>query len=304
METNYGYCCINMTLKQESNIYVGRKMIKKTFQQRGIKYASELALANIRDLVEIIKWNHKHGITLYRMSSDMFPWMSEYELTDLPDYRKISTLLRGIGILAAKYGQRLTFHPGPFNVLSSPNSNVVNKAIKDLRQHGEIMDIIGLPRSPYAAINIHIGGTYGDKEETKLRFARNFKLLPDCAASRLVIENDDKPAQYSVQDLVDIHTMTGATPVTFDYHHHRCYGDPMPEEQALKLAASTWPKNVRQLCHYSSAKKLHEDSSAIIRAHADYVYETINDYGMALDIELEAKAKELALIQFINNQKC
>ena len=35
------------------------------------------------------------------------------------------------------------------------------------------------------------------------------------------------------------------------------------------------------------------------RAHADYIYEEINDYGLDLDIELEAKAKELALLQYV-----
>lgn len=301
MSTRYGYCCINMTLKKESNIYVGRKMIKRTFQEKGISYASELAADNIRDMIEIIKWNHRNGITLYRMSSDMFPWMSEYEFTDLPNYKTIKNLLKGAGQLAKSYGQRLTFHPGPFNVLASPNENVVKKALKDLRQHSEIMDMLELPQSPEAAINIHIGGTYDDKEATKKRFAKNFKRLVPGAANRLVIENDDKTAQYSVQDLYDIHLLTGKTPITFDYHHHWCYEDPMPEEDALKLAAKTWPKGIRQLCHYSSCKQIYEDESqGNKRAHADYVYDYINTYGMDLDIELEAKAKELALLQYVN----
>jgi UV DNA damage repair endonuclease len=72
----------------------------------------------------------------------------------------------------------------------------------------------------------------------------------------------------------------------------------MPEEDALRLASKTWPKGIRQLCHYSSAKKIHEDPSVIIRAHADYVYEKIETYNMDLDIELEVKAKELALIKY------
>ena len=301
MSVRYGYCCINMTLKKESNIYVGRKMIKRTFAEKGIEYASELAAANIRDMIEIIKWNHRQGITLYRMSSDMFPWMSEYEFIEMPNYKTIKNLMKGAGQLAKSYGQRLTFHPGPFNVLASPNENVVKKALKDLRQHSEIMDMLGLPQSPEAAINIHIGGTYDDKEATKKRFAKNFKRLVPGAANRLVIENDDKTAQYSVQDLYDIHLLTGKTPITFDYHHHWCYEDPMPEEEALKLAAKTWPKGIRQLCHYSSCKQIHEDATqGNKRAHADYVYDYINTYGMELDIELEAKAKELALQQYVN----
>jgi UV DNA damage endonuclease len=122
-------------------------------------------------------------------------------------------------------------------------------------------------------------------------------LLSPSAQSRLILENDDKPAQYSVNDLYRIYQSIG-TPITFDYHHHRCYEDPMPEEEAIRLAASTWPEGIRQLCHYSSAKKLHEDSTAIIRAHADYLYEPINTYGMEIDIEIEAKAKELALQKY------
>lgn len=298
--TEYGYCCINMTLKAQRNVYVGRKMIKKTFDEKGIVGASLLAEANIRDMIEILVWNKIKGLKLYRMSSDMFPWMSEYELENLPNISAIKGLLLEAGEIARQSGQRLTFHPGPFNVISSPSEPLVKKAIKDLSQHGQIMDWMGLPRTQFSAINIHVGGTYGDKEATKARFAENFKRLPESAASRLVLENDDKAAQYSVQDLVDIHKLTGATPVTFDYHHHWCYKDPMSEEQALKLAASTWPKSVKQLCHYSSCKKIYEDESTNnIRAHADYIYEPINDYGLNLDIELEAKAKERALFQYV-----
>lgn len=273
-------------------------MIKRTFEAKGIKYAGELAEANVRDMVEIIKWNNQHGVKMYRMSSNMFPWMSEYELEDLPNWQTIKNLLKGAGTLAQKYGQRITFHPGQFNILCSPKPDVVEKAIKELRQHGEIMDYMGLPRTHEAPINIHVGGTYGDKPSAIKRFIENFPRLDDCVKSRLVLENDDKPAQYSVSDLYEIWQSCG-TPITFDYHHHRCYNDLMPEKEALELAAKTWPKGIRQLCHYSSAKKLHEDESVIMRAHADYIYEEIDNYDMELDIELEAKAKELALQEYM-----
>jgi UV DNA damage endonuclease len=296
MGANYGYCCINLTL-DKAGIKIGRSMIKKTFDAKGIKYAGELAEANIRDMIEIIKWNNDNDVKVYRMSSSMFPWMSEYELTDLPNWSTISNLLKGAGTLVQKYGQRVGFHPGQFCVLPSPNQKTVNNSIKELDQHAFIMDTMGLPINQQYSMNIHVGGSYGDKEAAIQRFIDNFKLLSPSAQSRLVLENDDKPAQYSVSDLYRIYQAIG-TPITFDYHHHRCYEDPMPEQDALQLAASTWPKGIRQLCHYSSAKKLHEDSSAIIRAHADYLYEYIETYGMELDIEIEAKAKELALQKY------
>ena len=296
-KANYGYCCINLTLQKDHDIKIGRSMIKRTFTAKGIKYAGELAEANVRDLIEIIKWNHKQGINVYRMSSSMFPWMSEYELTDLPNWQTISNLLKGAGTLVQKYGQRVGFHPGQFCVLPSPTPKVVTSAIRELDQSALILDAMGLPQNHTYSMNIHVGGSYGDKDAAKQRFVDNFKRLSPSAQARLVLENDDKPAQYSVEDLYEIYEKTNI-PITFDYHHHRCYEDPMPEEDALKLCAKTWPKGIRQLCHYSSSKKLHEDESVILRAHADYIYEKIETYNMDIDIELEVKAKELALIKY------
>ena len=296
-KANYGYCCINLTLQKDHDIKIGRSMIKRTFTAKGIKYAGELAEANVRDLIEIIKWNHKQGINVYRMSSSMFPWMSEYELTDLPNWQTISNLLKGAGTLVQKYGQRVGFHPGQFCVLPSPTPKVVTSAIRELDQSALILDAMGLPQNHTYSMNIHVGGSYGDKDAAKQRFVDNFKRLSPSAQARLVLENDDKPAQYGVEDLYEIYEKTNI-PITFDYHHHRCYEDPMPEEDALKLCAKTWPKGIRQLCHYSSSKKLHEDESVILRAHADYIYEKIETYNMDIDIELEVKAKELALIKY------
>lgn len=291
-ETNFGYCCINLELGKQK-VTTNRSMVKRTFEAKGIEYASELALQNVRDLARIISWNHQHGVKLYRMSSDIFPWMSEYELKDLPDYERISNILKGAGKIAKTTGQRITFHPGHFCVIASTNQDVVTKSIKDLNQHGEIMDLMDLPRTPYAAINIHVNTTQGGKDVAIERFAANFQVLDESVRTRLVVENDDKQSQYTVEDLAELHGMIG-TPVTFDYHHHWCHPGSLTQEEALKLAATTWPSDVKQLCHYSSAKCVYEDESVMNRAHADYIYEHINDYGLALDIELEAKAKEQA----------
>ena len=292
---NIGYCCINTTLAKDG-ITIGRGMIKRTFEAKGIKYAGELAEANIRDMIEIIKWNEKQGIKMYRMSSDMFPWMSEYKFEDLPNFGTINNLLKGAGSLAHRYGQRLTFHPGPFDVLASANPKVVQKTIADLNAHGKIMDLMGLPRTPYSAINIHVNTTQGGKDAAMQRFCDNFQLLDDSVKSRLVVENDDKESQYTTEDLfAGIHSKIGI-PITFDYHHHRFNSGGLTEEQALRLAASTW--DCEQLVHYSSCKKTFEDPASKALAHADWVYEKIKTYGLYLDIELEAKAKELAVFDY------
>ena len=295
--TNLGYACINMTLRKDK-ITTNRSMIKRTFLKEGITRSSDLALQNTRDLIEIIKWNHKNGFKLFRMTSDLIPWASEFSLSSMPDYRKISILLNGAGNLAAKYGQRITSHPGPFNVLVSPNERVVNNTIRDLSIHGEIFDLMGLSRTPYNKINIHCNGVYGDKQSAMDRFCKNFERLPESVQTRLTVENDDKASMYSVKDLMYIHERIGI-PIVFDYHHHRfCTGD-LTEQEALELAMSTWG-DIKPVVHYSESKTL-EDETAKPQAHSDYIYSKIDTYGHDLDIVVEAKAKELTVLNYLSN---
>jgi len=297
METRLGYCCINLNLRKTT--MVNRTCRKATFNQKGLSHVSNLALQNIRDLIEIIKWNDKNGFKVYRMSSNMFPWMSEYEFKDLPDYKKICTLLKGVGNLASKYGQRLSFHPGPFNVLGSPNSTLVDKTIKELNQHAEIMDLMGLPTSYMYPINIHCNGTYGDKDATLKRWCDNWSKLSESAKKRLVVENDDKASMYSVQDLFVGIFSEIKVPITFDFHHHRFNDSGLSEEEAFILAKHTWDvHDVRPLFHYSSCRRTFEDPKCKVQAHADFIYEKINDYGWSVDIEVEAKAKEVAVLKY------
>ena len=84
---NMGYACINTHLSNcKPKVTTNRTMIKRTFTERGLPYASELALQNCQDLITIIQWNHDNGFKFFRMSSDIIPWASEYELSELPDY--------------------------------------------------------------------------------------------------------------------------------------------------------------------------------------------------------------------------
>lgn len=296
---NLGYACINMTLgSQKPKVTTNRSMIKKTFNEKGIPYASELGIQNCRDLVEIIKWNHQNGINFFRLSSGMFPWASEYNLTEMPHYNRIKNLLAGAGHLAKKYNQRITSHPGPFNVLVSPKENVVQNTITDLTTHGEVFDLMGLSRTPYNKLNIHCNGVYGDKIAAMDRFCKNFERLPESVQTRLTVENDDKASMYSVKDLMYIHERIGI-PIVFDYHHHKfCTGD-LSEEEALKLAASTWG-DIKPVVHYSESKSLHESNDKLKpQAHSDYISSVPNTYGLDVDIMVEAKAKELSILEYI-----
>ena len=101
---NLGYACINMQLSYPTKwgnqprgterITTNRSMIRRTYDAKGIAYASELSLLNVQDLERVIDWNEANGIKFYRMSSDVFPWASEHGIENLPDYDQICEVLQ------------------------------------------------------------------------------------------------------------------------------------------------------------------------------------------------------------------
>lgn len=288
-----GYACINMSLK---GVTTNRSMIKRTFDSKGIEYCSKLALENTRDLLKILVWNKNNNISFFRMSSDIFPWSSHYNLKDLPNFEQIKLNLKRVGDYAIKNNIRLTAHPGPFNVLCSPTESVVKNTIKDLETHAEIFDLIGLSKTPYNKLNIHCNGVYGNKHLSMDRFCDNFQRLSESVKSRLTIENDDKESMYSVKDLMYIHSKIGI-PIVFDYHHHLFCTGGLSEKEALKLAISTWPSDITPIVHYSESKAIHESNESIKKqAHSDYIHQLPNTYGLEVDIMIECKAKDLALL--------
>ena len=306
---NMGYACINMQLsypqkyggkeKGVKPITTGRSMIKRTFLSKGVDYASELALANTMDLDKIIDWNILNGYNFFRITSELAPWKSEYEWNDLKDIERIRMYLHSAGVKAKSHNLRITSHPGPFNVLTSPHPHVVDNCITDLTIHGEVFDMLGLSRTPYNKINIHIGGAYGDKESAMERFCKSFERLPDSVKSRLTVENDDKASMYSVKDLYEGVYKRIGIPIVFDYHHHKfCTGD-LSEQQALEMAISTWPEGITPATHYSESRRDEQKDETIrVQAHSDYVYDKIETYGNEIDVMVEAKHKELAVQKY------
>ena len=296
-----GYACINMTLQAAGGITTNRGMRQKTFNERGLPYVSELALQNVKDLENIVKWNEEMGIKLFRMSSDLFPWATFYDFEELPDYDKIANILKGVGKLVDKYGHRLTFHPSHFNALGSPNPVVVEKTIKELNAHSKIMDMIGLSTTVYNKINIHIAGAYGDKQATLKRWIDNYHRLDLNTQTRLTVENDDKANMYSVKELYKNISEQCGVPIVFDYYHHKFCTGGLSEQEALELAAKTWPKGIVPCTHYSeSRRKEHLDESIRAQAHSDLIGGTIQTYGLDIDVVIEAKHKELAVLNYKN----
>jgi len=329
-----GYACVNMTLtnrpkRHGGRVTTSRSVRKATWQPTwDLHRIGELAVTNANDLLHYLRWNEEHSIRLFRLGSELVPWHDQFELTELPQYDELASILRTCGDYAKQHGHRITTHPGPFHVLGSPSQDVADRSIIGLERHSELFDLMGFDPSPYNKINIHIGGAYGDKPATAKRWLANWHRLSDACKARLVIENDDKPSMYSVQQLYDLFYSEIGIPITFDYFHHTFHTDNLSEQEALELARTTWPSDVVQCTHYSESrrdeygKRLRDmcakqgiDESQIAdwptfdkmrnefakikaQAHSDYVYNHINSYGHRIDVMLEAKAKELALFKY------
>lgn len=290
-----GYCCINIGL-QKQKITTSRGMIQRTFKERGLKYASELAITNSENLIKILKWNADNNIKVFRMGSGIFPWGSEYKLTSLPDYFEIVSNLKKAGDVAKNTGQRITAHPDHFVKLASIKPKVVENSIKDLELHSEIFDYMGLSATPYNALNIHVG--MNCTEDVVNRWITQYNNLSSNCRARLVVENDDKQAGFSVLQLYTYLYAQLNIPITFDYFHHTFHSDGLSSEEAANLAAMTWPAGITPLFHYSESKNINENVRGNPRAHADYVFNKIDDYGLTFDVDLEAKMKEKALFKY------
>lgn len=297
MILNLGYANLNAELKAK-NIYTNRTIKKATLEKQGLNYLSTLWISNIQDLKLLLEWNVKNNIKFFRLSADIIPWASKVDFESMPNISYIKELFKDCGNFINHHQIRITMHPGPFNLLASPNPNVVENSFQDLNVHALILNLMNQSKTVYNKINIHIGATYNDKNKAATTWIENFEKLPFDVRSRLTIENDDKANMYSVVDLHNLIYTHTKTPIVFDYHHHTFNTGNLSEEEALKLAISTWPQNITPVVHYSESKALEENNLKIrMQAHSINLTSLPNTYNQNVDCMLETKGKESTLLE-------
>jgi UV DNA damage endonuclease len=291
-----GYPGLNRTLRdRDTPVRCNRGMQKRTFEERGLPYVSTLARRNLADLYELLAWNRDHGIRLYRCTSSLVPWNSQFERTELPEYDEIRRLARRCGDLITDAEMRLTFHPDYWCKPASDSPETRERARRAIEYHADRFDLLGLPVSPYYGITVHIGATYGDIEATAERFGAFFDGLSEAAQARLTVENDDKASLWSVPELVDRISEPTGVPVVFDYHHHSFTDRGYTYREAFELAATTW-SDVRPMTHYSEPARL-RDPTARPQAHAEFVADLPAWLRADADVMIEADGKERAVLR-------
>ena len=295
-----GLCCINTLLRaQKPPVYASRRMIVKSVLEKGIDVLKEKIIQNLKDVLTIMDWNEKNGIKVYRLSSEMFPHMTNHRIPSYTFDFAID-LLKQIGKKSRQLNQRLTFHPGQYNVIGSPNKEAFLHTLNDLKYHADVLDFMELDQN--SVMVIHGGGIYGDKQKTFERFCNQFKLLPKNVQNRLVLENCEKC--FSIKDCLYISSILNI-PVVFDTHHYECYKKLHPEEEFLSAdkyisdILETWKKrNIKPKFHVSeqgSGRCGHH--SDFIEKIPEYLLSIPKKYNQSIDIMIEAKMKEQAIFK-------
>lgn len=293
-----GLCCL---FKEEKIAFrtTTAKLLARTSRGEQLRKLSEICLSNAGSLLKAVQAVHRLGIGAFRIMSPLFPRMTHpevgYSLADLPEGSAVAGLLAATRTFARLHDIRLSFHPDQFVVLSSPYPAVVANSMKELACQAWLAEAVGAD-----VINLHAGGVYGNKSLALARLCQVFADLPENVRSRLSLENDD--ASYTVADLLPVCDQL-AIPLVYDVHHHRCKPDGLSIEQATLLAGATWRRLGREpYCHLSSPRA--GWGGGDVRPHADYI--DPGDVppcwrGEKMTVDVEAKAKELAVVRLMND---
>lgn len=257
----------------------------------------------------------RNRMDMYRMSSDLAPYVTHPDLPDFHDMIRDSDRdLAAVGAKARALDIRLSFHPSQFVVINSPDSDLVRKSTRDLSAQAEMLDRMEM--GPEAVVVLHVGGIYGDHDAARRRWIEAWQTLPSHVRARLILEHDD--LRFSAADILFIHEHTGVR-LVFDHQHFWCLN---PEQLAMRPTLErilrTWPPDTRPKVHFSSPRtelrsvsRTHPGSGKtriahlppVATAHADFAnpFEFANFMRLAddltFDVMLESKAKDAAVLR-------
>ncbi len=288
---NIGYACLTLGVP---NADFKSCLQKNATDERLV----ELIAHNLNSLENVIDYNIRNQIRLFRISSDLIPFASS-PVNKLPWWDLFETQFDRIGRKLRTGNVRVSMHPGQYTVLNSPNKAVAERAMEDLVYHARVLD--ALRTNSESKIILHIGGVYGDKERAMQRFEENYEKLDPMIKRRLVIENDDR--SYTIKDTLPLGVKLGI-PVVYDNLHHRvnpCEGL-TDDGYWIEEAGRTWgDRDGRQKIHYSQqdpGKRPGSHTGTIATDEFLVFYHKVRTKD--IDIMLEVKDKNLSAIKCRN----
>jgi UV DNA damage endonuclease len=251
--------------------------------------------SNLACLLRILRFNVEHGIRFFRITSDLVPFAS-HPACAFAWQEHFGDSFKEIGRYIQHHGIRISMHPDQFTLVNALDERIFCQSVKELSYHAEVLDLLCLDAS--AKIQVHVGGVYGDKDASLMRFAGRYAKLDGLIRRRLVVENDER--LYGLADCLRLHDETGI-PVLFDVFHHAIFnrGETIPE--AIDRASRTWKEtDGLPLVDFSLQKpgaRAGQHAQTIdVKAFLEFLEES---RPFDLDIMLEIKDKEKSVIKAV-----
>jgi UV DNA damage endonuclease len=241
------------------------------------------ALETMQRLMNVAKYNGSLGIDFYRIPANISPYESLEQIEEArEDVERLGQLFRELDI-------RTAFHMTYYCILNTPDPGVLEKSIDELR----CLCLYDRYAGGGNHIEIHGGGTYGDREAATRRLIGRMLGLDDDIFRMLRLENDEHAGKVgTIEDLERVHRETGV-PLIFDVAHYRI--NPRERREPIRDIVSrflaTWQgAGTCPVLHYSTTRP-HAGAHLPVDP-ADFRDVLGELSGLVFDVMLETKEKE------------
>ncbi|OXM84962.1 UV DNA damage repair endonuclease UvsE [Paenibacillus rigui] len=309
MIVRLGYVAMSMRVQNASpsKTMTATSFAKLEDREAAIRKLERIASENIHNTLRLLKHNRAYDIQLYRCSSKLIPLFNHELLAGWNPIDVLKDNFAELGAYAKEHSMRISFHPDHFTVLSTPREEVLRNSLLDLDKHASMLEAMGLDLS--AKNNIHIGGTYGNKQTALERFIDRFTNLPDRVRLRMTLENDDKT--FTALETLETCEKVGA-PMVLDIHHHQVNHSGESATELWPRIMHTWDGQTEQHSDRPLPPKIHVSSpknEKDPRGHADFIeasvlmefLRSIAAITPRLDVMIEAKKKDEALFKLMED---
>ena len=298
MKIRLGYACISKTL---NSITTSTPFTYSEFlRNRDFNKLDQVIKSNLKDLLEILKYNIKNSIHFFRISSKLIPLATKADV-HFNYYNKYQKYYNNISKIINDNNLRVDFHPDEFCVLNSTRKEVIKSSISILKYHYKLLKYLKIKNK---LLILHIGSNTFGKENSIKRFINNFNKLPNYLKEVIVIENDDKV--FNIIDCINISKQINC-PIVFDYHHYKCNNNGERIEDFFPIVLKSWQNKTPKI-HFSSSKS---NLKKEFRSHNDYIdsnnfidfLNKISIYNTDIDIMIEAKQTDNAIFRLLREIK-
>lgn len=295
-------CCQSVKLHQAGVRFrtMTVTQFKKKPAQESLKILCDRIVENFKVLEATVKLCQDMNLAGMRIGSDLIPVINHPDLNldfkTLPYQDEMLAAIHGAKVAMKSSGLRFSAHPSEFISLTSENPGVVKNSIRDLIAHALVFELLELPESYEAPLNIHIRKD-GDPENIFNNVVKSLQQCPVSVTKRLVFENNDnKQGVWSIENLIKYFYQRLGIPITYDNLHHDMLPGNWSHQQAFDAAHATWGHHV-PVFHYS-------EGINGTRKHADYAAHLPVNYGKPVIWEVELKQKDLAIKQMLKQLSC